>query len=302
MKRYLFALVAVVLLTSSCSSSADVAATVNGTDIETTSVHSLTFAQDEDIPDEEFLQLLDILVQWTVIADAAEVEFGIEPSEEEVDGEVDRIIAEQGADLELEQFLEQQNISEEGLDLYAEQLVIGEAVLTELTASIERPTEQEALQVLADDPYNWTNVCSAHILVETTEEASSVLDRLAGGEDFAAVAIEVSIDTGSGAAGGELGCTVPSSYVESFADATMTAEIGEVVGPVESQFGFHLIRVDSRTEATVEELQTGLYDTTVAEAVDGWYLDSIMSAEVTVAEEIGSWETEPVPGIVPPVS
>ena len=315
MKRYLFALAAVALLASSCSDSADVAeqeeassdsadvaATVNGTDIETTAVRSLTYAQNDDIPDDEFLQLLDIMVQWTAISDSAEDDFGIAPTPEEVDSEVERIVTQQGAGMELDQFLEQQNISEEGLDLYAAQLVIGEEVLTELTEPIDRPTEQEAQQLLIDDPYNWTNVCAAHILVETTEEAASVLDRLGGGEDFSAVAVEVSLDTGSGANGGDLGCTVPSTYVESFADATMTADIGEVVGPIESQFGFHLIRVDSRTEATTEELQTGLYDIRVSQAIDDWYLGSITNAEVTIAEVYGTWETEPVPGIVPPAS
>jgi foldase protein PrsA len=302
LKRYLFALVALAILVSSCSSSAEVAATVNGTDIETSEVQSLIFEQTDDLANDEFVQLLDLMVQWTAIADTAEEDFGIDPTTEEIDTEVQRIYAEQGAGLEFEQFLEQQNISEDGLDMYAAQLLIGADVLAELTESVEQPTAEEAQQVLIDDPYNWTNVCAAHILVATTEEATSVLDRLEGGDDFAAVAVELSLDTGSGANGGDLGCTVPSGYVESFADGAMTAEIGDVVGPIESQFGFHLIRVDSRTEATVEELQTGLHDTNLSQAIDDWYVGSLAAAEVTIAEEYGTWETEPLPGIVPVAS
>lgn len=299
MKRYLFVMVAVALLASSCAGSSDVAATVNGSDIEASMVKSLTYETSEDLSDAEFVQLLDILVQWTAIADTAKADFGIDPTVEDIDTEVDRIYTEQGAGMSFEEFLEAQNISEDGLALYAAQLLIGEGVLTQITDGLPTPTAEEAQQLLTDDPYNWTEVCAAHILVATQEEATSVLDRLEAGDDFATIAIELSLDTGSGAAGGELPCTVPSGYVASFADATMSAEIGEVVGPVESEFGFHLIRVVSRSEATEEELQTGLYDTSVSAAIDDWYVSSIAAADVTVVADYGTWETEPFPGIVP---
>ncbi len=299
LKRYLFAMVGLALLATSCSGSADVAATVNGTDIEKSTVQSMVHPSTEELSNEELVQLLDILVQWTAIAETAKNDFGIEPSADEIAAEIDRIFTAQGAGGTFDDFLVAQNISEEGLDLYAAQLLIGEEVLNELTESLAPPSVVEAQQLLTDDPYNWTTVCAAHILVATEEEATAVLDRLGGGDEFADVAIELSTDTGSGAAGGDLGCTVPSGYVEPFADATMTGEIGNVVGPVESQFGFHLIRVDSRTEATLEELQTGLADITLSEAIDEWYLASIGTAEVSVGAEYGSWETEPFPGIVP---
>jgi parvulin-like peptidyl-prolyl isomerase len=76
----------------------------------------------------------------------------------------------------------------------------------------------------------------------------------------------------------------------------MTAELGQISAPVETQFGFHLIRVDSRREATVEEIQTAL----VREAVNNWYLSSLNGAEISVENKWGTWETEPQPGIVPP--
>lgn len=302
MKRYLLALTAFALLATSCSGSADVAATVNGTDIETSAVGDLIFEPSDDLSDEEYIQLLDILVQWMAIADAARDQFEIDPTDEEVAAEVERLVAEQGVGMTFEEFLEAQNISESGLDLYAAQLLIGEQILNRFTADLGEPSAEEAQQLLVDDPYNWTEVCAAHILVATEEEATAVLGRLAEGDEFAEVAVELSVDTGTGAAGGDLGCAVPSTYVEPFADATMTAVIGEVVGPVESEFGFHLIRVDSRTEATIEELQAGLADANLAQAIDDWYVASLAEAEVSIAEAYGTWETEPFPGIVPPTS
>lgn len=284
---------------AACSGGTEAAATVNGASIGAEAVEALVYETGEDFGDAEFVQLLDIIVQWTAVADAAKAQFGIEPSDDEVAAEVDRIYSEQGAGQDFESFLAAQNISANGLDLYAAQLLIGERILEELDATLEEPTEAEAEQALADDPAAWTEVCSAHILVATAEEADDVLDRLDEGEDFAVVAGELSIDTGSGAAGGNLGCTTPSTYVAEFAEATLTAEVGQVVGPVESQFGFHLIRVDSRTQATVAELRAGLADAQLAEAVDEWYVTSIGSAEVEIAAEWGTWETDPFPQVVP---
>lgn len=96
-------------------------------------------------------------------------------------------------------------------------------------------------------------LCSNHILVATEEEALDVLDRLDAGEDLGALAMELSLDTGSGAAGGELGCFVEGSLVPEFESAAYAADDGEVVGPVQSQFGFHVIEVLSAGPATAQE-------------------------------------------------
>ena len=88
-------------------------------------------------------------------------------------------------------------------------------------------------------------MCSSHILVETEAEADAILDRLEGGADFAELAASESIDTGSGANGGALPCDLTSNfeaaYVPEFVEAALAAEIGEPVGPVQSEFGYHII-------------------------------------------------------------
>lgn len=105
----------------------------------------------------------------------------------------------------------------------------------------------------AIDDGSVTEVCASHILVATEDEANAVIERIDGGEDFAAVAQEVSTDTGSGANGGDPGCTNPTNYAywPEFADAILSGEIGQLTGPVETAFGFHVIRVDERN---VEQL------------------------------------------------
>lgn len=99
----------------------------------------------------------------------------------------------------------------------------------------------------------WVN--ARHILVETEEIALDILDALAGGESFAELARAVSIDPGSGERGGELDWQSVDNYVEPFADAVRDAPLGEIVGPVESDFGFHIIQVRAREERELSEAQ-----------------------------------------------
>ena len=97
-------------------------------------------------------------------------------------------------------------------------------------------------------------VCARHILVATEEEAQSVSQELEGGADFATLAQERSTDPGSGAQGGDLGCFTQDRMVAPFAEAAFGATVDEVVGPVQTQFGYHLIKVYERREAGVQPL------------------------------------------------
>jgi peptidyl-prolyl cis-trans isomerase D len=85
-----------------------------------------------------------------------------------------------------------------------------------------------------------------HILVPTQEEAAAVQARLAAGEDFAKVAKETSKDTTSAVNGGDLGWLPRGRTVPEFEKALFDSTIGVLVGPVKTQFGYHLIEVLER--------------------------------------------------------
>jgi peptidyl-prolyl cis-trans isomerase D len=84
-----------------------------------------------------------------------------------------------------------------------------------------------------------------HILVADEKAAASLLGRLRAGEDFAALAKASSTDAVSAAQGGDLGISERGAFVAAFADAAFTAKVGELRGPVKTEFGYHIIRVDS---------------------------------------------------------
>jgi peptidyl-prolyl cis-trans isomerase D len=83
-------------------------------------------------------------------------------------------------------------------------------------------------------------------------EAAAVLARVQGGEDFAAVAMEVSDDTGTKALGGDLGWIARGLLTGAFEDALFAMQVGEVKGPVETDFGFHIIRLEEIRASRVQ--------------------------------------------------
>ena len=86
-----------------------------------------------------------------------------------------------------------------------------------------------------------------HILVPGADTANDLKTQIEGGTDFADVAKEHSTCP-SGKSGGDLGSFGKGQMVPEFDNVVFSAEIGTVQGPVQTQFGFHLLGVTSRTE------------------------------------------------------
>jgi Parvulin-like peptidyl-prolyl isomerase len=109
----------------------------------------------------------------------------------------------------------------------------------------------------------------SHILVADEATANEVLAKLEAGEDFAALAEEYSTDTVSAAQGGDLGWSSTDAYVPEFAAAADALAVGETSDPIESQFGWHIIRkVDERAaeQQSLEDVKEVIRSTLAQEA------------------------------------
>jgi len=122
-----------------------------------------------------------------------------------------------------------------------------------LSLAAGRWSAEEVLTL--DEPEPPMYLCSNHILLRDITEAEAALERFNAGEDFAELAIELSTGP-SGPNGGDLGCVVEGQFVEPFEEAAFAAEAGDVIGPVETAFGFHVIQIESVGPATVENHPT----------------------------------------------
>lgn len=86
------------------------------------------------------------------------------------------------------------------------------------------------------------SVRASHILVANEKDAKSIMDRLAKGEDFAALAKRFS-KCPSKSKGGDLGWFTKGQMVKEFEDACFNGKTGDVVGPVKTEFGYHVIKI-----------------------------------------------------------
>ncbi|MCB1516692.1 MAG: peptidylprolyl isomerase [Hyphomicrobiaceae bacterium] len=114
-------------------------------------------------------------------------------------------------------------------------------------------------------------VRARHILVNTEEEAKAVLDELNNGKDFAELAQEKSIDPGA-ANGGDLGYFTKGQMVQPFEDAAFALEVGQVSQPIQTQFGWHIIKLEDRRPkqpATLEQMAPQIRQQLLIEAFNG---------------------------------
>ena len=86
-----------------------------------------------------------------------------------------------------------------------------------------------------------------HILVPNEDRCNELKTEIEAGADFAKIAKKHS-KCPSGKQGGALGEFSPGQMVKEFDDVVFSGEVGKVLGPVKTQFGYHLIEVTSRTE------------------------------------------------------
>lgn len=175
---------------------------------------------------------------------------------------------------------------EESVEVFSDSIVDAEASRSAIEAFWEREATRNAVVDAIVGEIETAEFANArHILVETEAEANEVVTALSAGESFALLAQARSLDTGSGSRGGELGWQALDLYVTPFADAIREGTIGEVIGPVESEFGFHVIQVIDTEERDVDETTV----TQVEQSRFGnWLQDRVETAEADDAITINN--------------
>lgn len=134
-------------------------------------------------------------------------------------------------------------------------------------------------------------VRASHILVADQEVAQQLLDELDAGGDFAALAQEYSIDTGSAARGGDLGWFKRGRMVAPFEQVAFSTPVGERSGLVSTDYGYHIIwvtdyqpEVKPPFEEVAESVAADYAEDVKTQRFTEWYALARPSAEVVIAE------------------
>ena len=234
--------------------------------------------------------VLDDLIRREVIRQGIE-EAGTSATDEEVQARMESFAEPYGS---MEAFLEElayYGYSDELIrEQVATQIKIEKIVGTDVDVTDEEIAEYfEQNRSSFDKP---ETVRASHILVETREEAESLLAQLEDGADFAALAAEHSLDEATRESGGDLGGFARGEMEEGFEETAFGLEVGGTA-IAETSYGFHVVRVTDRTaaqEATLEsargEIVEYLTESKLADRVDAWIADREAEADIEYLMEL----------------
>jgi parvulin-like peptidyl-prolyl isomerase len=236
-------------------------------------------------------QILGQLIRSRLLASAAEEELGITVDDAAIARKRAEIVGQLGGEDAFNAVVRQNNMSEDQVRTQLEDLVVVD--LVEQRLSQERGIPEEDVRRAYEERYG-ANPTARHILVPTEQEAQGVLSRLAAGEDFAALAGELSQDPGSARQGGNLGAVVRGQTVPPFEEALFAAAPGQVVGPVQTDFGFHIIQrlPPPPFEEVADELRAELAAPERGQLAAEWLGDRYADARVRVNPRFGVWNQE----------
>lgn len=276
-------------------------AVIDGEPVTFDEVAELAPSTGDVVDPQLFAESLLLLITNRVWAAAAEEEFGLVITDAAVEAKKEELVALTG--LPEDELFDAYGLTAVALRAISTRELFRESVISALSAGMPAPTEEELrarYEVLLLDA---SQACSAHILLETEEEAEAALERALAGEEFAALAMELSTGP-SGPNGGDLGCGPPSQYVGEFAAGVLDSEVGVAYGPVETQFGWHVILVSERTVPDFEEMREAVVAEAQNESAgplwEEWALGVMAAADVQVEPEYGVWTTDPFPNVIPP--
>ncbi len=265
MKRILFTAVLVLLIASSITNAREqvdrVVLVINEEIITLTEF--MNEAEKNGINMEEAgmeYKFLEQIIDKTIVEQEAK-QAGITVSDEELDFTLKEMKSRFKLDeTEMEKALEKQNMTEESFreqwrfQLLTQKLM--EAKVKGNVAVTDQEVKEYYQQTYGDYEEGVSEIRIAHILIlnngpDALRKATKIADEAKAGEDFPKLAKEYSQDTMSAQNGGDLGYFKKGDLVESLEFAVKDVQINEIVGPVESPGGYHIIKVLDKKDSKI---------------------------------------------------
>lgn len=284
--------ISALLLTTACGTKTKegVAATVNGVDIPYTefvknyanqrNYYILSAGSDDFLTDksqEDPSKTIDEYIKESVLNDLIDMEIikqdaeklGITVDETAVDTQLNSLKEQMGGEEAFAQALKSMGSNEE----YYKEFIRNSSIMQQYYEKKQAEftaTDDEIQKYYDKNKGNYFTADAAHILVQDVNEANSIKKELDKGADFAEIAKEKSIDTGSGENGGELGEFSNSMMVTEFEDAVKAMKVGEISDPVASQFGYHIIKLNKFEVKPLDEVKDEISKTIVQQKMNDY--------------------------------
>lgn len=163
---------------------------------------------------------------------------------------------------QFQKMLTDQKLSEQDVKNYMTR------IMTVIKSETNKVTDEQVKKEFETNIDQFTTASVRHVLINFTDPktnkerpkeealklAKEVKDKLDNGADFAEIAKKYSEDPGSAQNGGLYENSPVGQWVEAFKEAAKTQKVGEIGEPVETEYGYHIIKVESRNEASFDKL------------------------------------------------
>lgn len=232
------------------------------------------------------------LVQSRVTGGYARLK-GIELAPQAVDDALAGLDASLGQG-ELDRQLEAAGLTRAGVEDLASDSLLGQEVARAVAE--ERVGADALLSEYESRPLEFTTVEVQHILVGSEAEANDAYQQVtapgATEETFATLARQVSTDTGSAQNGGGYPARPASEYVPEFAAVAVELEPGEIARPVETEFGWHVIRLIDQQVISFAQARDQLLQELSGTAFQDWFRERARSLEIEVNPRYGRFDLQ----------
>ncbi len=233
-------------------------------------------------------QYLTFLIHQQLVEAYAE-EHDVEAPDPEVEAAIEQQVAELGGQEAFDQLLARAEVSRGQVRELFEQQVLRQHVAEAVVA--EQVSEEQLRQDFEARSLEFSQVHVAHILVDSESEAER-LARQATPQTFGDLARRFSQDTTSAPNGGDLGPQRAVDLVRPFAEAALRIPVGEIGGPVQTDFGFHIIHVIERRTLSFEEARAQLLAELTGQVFTDWLLQRVAQADIRVNPRYGAFDEE----------
>lgn len=283
------AIIMIFTLSITACTQEEIVAKVNNKEITKTEFYDQLVTQNGE-------QVLNALISEKIIELEIEKQ-NIELTDEEIEAELDEMKEYYGGEEEFNNAL-----TYFGYDIDdIKQNIVTNLQLEKLLEPYVEITEDE-MKAYFDTNKSYLDeeeqVKASHILVETKEVADEVKAKLDAGADFAELAKEYSKDTANSSIGGDLGYFGKGKMVAPFEEVAFALGLNEISDPVETEFGYHLIKVEDHKEAKEavydehkESIKDSIFQQKMGDAYNEWYQEKV--GEYKIVNYLNGTESNP---------
>ena len=268
---------------------------------ETAQYEQLTSQQEPSAVRRQFQQgYLSQIVRRYVLDQEAE-ERDLEVSSPEISDALDQIKADFPSEEEFQKAVDQQGLTDDQLQGLVRDQIVEDKLRQEISADLQ-PDADELQSFYDKNAANYQETRASHILVAKEALASNLATQLQNAKSgeldglFAKLAKKSSDDPGSAKKGGDLGFFAPGDLVPEFQEAADKLDVGEVSDPVQSEFGFHVIRVTDRRvkpfEAVRDQIEQELSGAEQEQEFQKFITQAYEDADVRVNPRYGELDLE----------